>query len=372
MKLSRLSLIGATLTLACVSSLTFGAEGLTKTLEIGASAPDFKLPGIDGRDHSLNDFVESKILMVIFTANHCKTAQAYEQRIIQLVKDYRSRGVAIVAIAPNDPQAVSLSELVYSDLNDSFEELKIRAQERGFNFPYLYDGDSQKVSLAYGPVSTPHVFIFDQSRKLRYVGRIDNAENIDLVTQSDARNALDALLSGKPVPVEKTKTFGCSIKWSEKRAAAKRELDSMAKEPVVLETADVEAIKKLVRNDTPKLLLINVWATWCGPCLRELPELETMYRMYRNGNFELVTICADALARKEKAWGILKERQVAARNYIMDKEDNDALSAALDSEWPGGFPYSILVAPGGKIIQRQMGEIDAIKLKKIIALYPGR
>ena len=372
MKLSRLSVTGAALTLACASSLTFGAEGLIKTLEIGASAPDFKLPGIDGRDHSLNEFAESKILMVVFTANHCKTAQAYEERIIQLVKDYRVRGVAIVAIAPNDPQAVSLSELVYSDLNDSFEELKIRAQEKGFNFPYLYDGDSQKVSLAYGPVSTPHVFIFDQRRKLRYAGRIDNAENIELATQPDARNALDALLSDKPVPVEKTKTFGCSIKWSEKRAWAKKELDSMAKEPVVLETADVEAIKKLVRNETPKLLLINVWATWCSPCLRELPELETMNRMYRNGNFELVTICADALARKEKALGILKERQVAARNYIMDKENNDALSTALDSEWPGGFPYSILVAPGGKIIQRQMGEIDSMKLKKVIALYPGR
>ena len=97
-----------------------------------------------------------------------------------------------------------------------------------------------------------------------------------------------------------------------------------------------------------------------------------MNRMYRNGNFALVTICVDALPRKEKALGILKERQVAARNYIMDKEINDALSEALDSEWPGGFPYSILVAPGGKIIQRQMGEVDAMKLKKVIALYPGR
>src|SRR5260370_12837506 len=149
--------------------------------------------------------------MVVFPATHCKTPQAYEQRIIQLVKDYRPRGVAIVAIEPNDPQAVSLSELVYSDLNDSFEELKIRAQERGFNFPYLYDGDSQKVSLAYGPVSTPHVFIFDQSRQLRYVGRIYNAENIDLVSQSDSRNALAALLSAKRVPVDKTKTYTSSI-----------------------------------------------------------------------------------------------------------------------------------------------------------------
>ena len=363
---------GAALTLLCMASLALGADGLTQTLEIGAPAPDFDLPGIDGRNHSLHDYADAKLLMVVFTANHCKTAQAYEDRILGLVKDYRDRGVAIVAIAPNDPQAVSLSELVYSDLNDSFEELKIRAQERAFNFPYLYDGEAQKVSRAYGPVSTPHVFIFDQGRKLRYVGRIDNAENVKAVTQPDARNALDALLSGKSVPVEKTKTFGCSIKWSEKRAAAKKELEAMAKEPVGLETTDVEAIKKLARNDTPKMLLINVWATWCAPCLRELPELVTLNRMYRNGNFELITLCADAPDRRDRALALLKERQVAARNYIMDKEDNDALSAALDPEWPGGFPYSILVAPGGKILQRQMGEIDAMKLKKVIALYPGR
>jgi thiol-disulfide isomerase/thioredoxin len=362
----------AALVLLGMANLAFGDEGLVKTLAIGEPAPDFNLLGIDGRNHSLQDYAGAKLLMVIFTANHCKTAQAYESRIIRLAEDYRGRGVAIVAIAPNDPQAVGLSELVYSDLGDSFEELKLRAKERGFNFPYLYDGDSQKVSRAYGPVSTPHAFLFDAQRRLRYVGRIDNAENEKSVTQTDARNALEALLAGRPVPVERTKTFGCSIKWSEKRAAVQKELDSMAKEPVSLETVNLEGIRKLVRDETPKLLLINVWATWCGPCLRELPELVTMNRMYRNGNFELVTICADAPDRKERALGVLKERQVAARNYIMDKEDNDALSTALDPEWPGGLPYSILVAPGGKIIQRQMGEIDAMKVKRVVALYPGR
>ena len=361
MKLLQLSLAGAALMLLGMAKPGLRRRGLFKTLAIGEPAPEFNLPGIDGRNHSLRDYADAKLLVVIFTANHCKTAQAYESRIIRLVEDYRDRGVAIVAIAPNDPQAVSLSELVYSDLGDSLEELKLRAKEKGFNFPYLYDGDSQKVSRAYGPVSTPHVFIFDSQRRLRYVGRIDNAEDIHSVTQTDARNALDALLSGRPVPVERTKTFGCSVKWSEKRAAAKKELDSMAKEPVGLETVNLEAIRKLMRNETPKLLLINVWATSCAPCLRELPELVTMNRMYRNGNFELVTICADAPDRKERALGILKERQVAARNFIMDKADNDALSTALDPEWPGGFPYSILVAPGGKIIQRQMGEIDAMK-----------
>lgn len=347
-------------------------EGMTKTLPIGASAPDFTLRGIDDRDHSLHDYDSAKILVIIFTCNHCKTAQAYEGRIIQLVNDYKDKGVQVVAIAANDPQALSLSELVYSDLGDSFPELKIRAQERGFNFPYLYDGDSQKVSRAYGPVSTPHVFIFDEGRKLRYAGRFDNSENIAKVTRQDARIALDEMLAGKPVSVEKTRTFGCSIKWSEKRAAAARELASMEKEPVTLQSADAQTIKALVANNTPDMLLINVWATTCGPCLIELPELVTMNRMYRNGNFALVTISADGPDRKDKALADLQKKQVAARNYIFDSADLDALANALDTNWQGGLPYTILVAPGGKILQRQMGQVDSMKLKKIIALYPTR
>ncbi len=359
-------------TLMFAVSLARGDEGMIKTLPIGAAAPDFTLPGIDGRNHSLQDYAGAKILVVFFTANHCKTAQAYEGRIMQMVKDYQDKGVAFVGIAPNDPQALSLSELVYSDLGDSFDELKIRAQERGFNFPYLYDGDSQKVSRAYGPVSTPHMFIFDAARKLRYVGRIDNSEKISEVTKQDARDALDALLAGKPVPVEKTRTFGCSIKWSEKRAAAARELAAMEQEPVTLQSIDAPAVKALVTNNTPNLLLINVWATTCGPCLIELPEFVTLNRMYRNGNFEVITISGDDPDRKGKALAALQQRHVAARNYIFDGKDLDALANALDPEWQGGFPYTILVAPGGKIIQRQMGAIDSMKLKKVIALYPTR
>ena len=347
-------------------------NGLTKTLEIGASAPDFNLPGVDGKRHTLNDYAKAKILMIVFTANHCKTAQAYEERLKQIVNDYQGKGVAVVAIGANDPEALSLSETVYSDMGDSFDEMKIRAQERNFNYPYLYDGDTQTVARAYGPVATPHVFIFDQARTLRYVGRVDNSENTNAVTHQDARAALDALLAGKPVPVEKTKTFGCSIKWSEKRASARRELAEMEKEQVTLEMANVQAIKALIKNDGPKLRLINVWATWCGPCLRELPEFVTMNRMYRNGSFEVITISADDLDKKDKVLADLQERKVACRNYLFNGQDKDALAAALDPDWPGGFPFTILVAPGGQIIQRQMGEVDVMKLKKAIAYFPGR
>ena len=115
------------------------------------------------------------------------------------------------SINPNDPQAVRLDELGYTDLGDSLADMKIRARERKFPFPYLYDGETQKTARANGVQATPHAFIFDRGRKLRYVGRIDNSD-VKTVTSHDARNAIDALLAGKPVPVAKTRVFGCSTK----------------------------------------------------------------------------------------------------------------------------------------------------------------
>src|ERR1043165_4055483 len=127
-----------------------------KTLAIGSPAPDFKLPGIDGKTYSLSSFKNAKILVVVFTCNHCPTAQAYEQRLIQLTKEYGPRGVAVVAIMPNDPGSVQLNELGYTDVGDSFEEMKLHAKRKHFNFPYLYDGQHETAAKAYGPVATPH------------------------------------------------------------------------------------------------------------------------------------------------------------------------------------------------------------------------
>jgi peroxiredoxin len=147
-----------------------------KTLAIGSQAPDFQLKGVDGKMYSLASFSGAKILVIVFTCNHCPTAQAYENRIMQLASDYASKGVSLVSIMPNDPKSVRLDELGYTDMGDSYEEMKKRSAERQFNFPYLYDGDEEKAANAYGPVATPHVFVFDQDRKLRYQGRIDDVE----------------------------------------------------------------------------------------------------------------------------------------------------------------------------------------------------
>ncbi|MFM7317254.1 MAG: thioredoxin family protein, partial [bacterium] len=161
---------------ALAESMVFAdPEGL-KPLAIGSKAPDFDLPGVDDKRYRLADFNSAEVLVVIFTCNHCPTAQAYEERMMQFVEKYRSRGVAVVAISPNDDKALRLDELGFTDVSDSLADMKVRAADRKFNFPYLYDGESQKVALAYGCLATPHVFVFDKNRQLQYQGRFDDAE----------------------------------------------------------------------------------------------------------------------------------------------------------------------------------------------------
>ncbi|WP_422928644.1 redoxin domain-containing protein [Singulisphaera sp. PoT] len=364
---------------AAVASLVLlGGAGLTKadppglkTLEIGAEAPDFKLPGVDGKTYTLKDFASSKVLVVIFTCNHCPTAQAYEGRIAKMVTDYKDKGVAVVAISPNDPLAVRLDELGYSDLDDSFEAMKLRAKNSKFEYPYLYDGETQETSKAYGVLATPHVFIFDQARKLQYVGRFDDAE-VKTVKSHDARNAVDALLEGKPVPVAKTRVFGCSTKWSDKRADVKTSLAKWDAEPVTIESLDLDGAAKLGRNDTKSLLLVNLWATWCGPCVAELDEFVTMNRMFRGRNFQLVSISLDDPAQEADALKVLKQHHYSAKNYILRTDDRDKFAEALDKEWPGPIPYTVLIAPGGKVLYRKSGPIEPFELKKAIVGYLKR
>src|SRR5579863_5467916 len=177
-----------------VLATTGWAQEAHPILAIGSPAPNFELPGVDGATHKLADYASSPILVVVFTCNHCPIAQMYERRISQLAADYKDRSVAVVAIQPNDPKAIRIDELDSSDISDSLAEMKIRAEYKHLQYPYLYDGDTQAVTRAYGPQATPHAFIFDQERRLRYEGRLDNSYRIELVKTQDARNAIDAIL----------------------------------------------------------------------------------------------------------------------------------------------------------------------------------
>ena len=343
------------------------AERPVKTLEIGADAPDFNLPGVDGKFYSLADFKEAKALVIVFTCNHCPTAQAYEDRVKAVAAEYRSRGVALVAISPNSPLGLLYEELGYTDLNDDYEAMQQRAKNKQFDFPYLYDGDTQETSLQYGPVATPHAFVFDTQRKLVYQGRLDAIEKPGTGNAEDLRAALDAVLSGTPVANPVTKTFGCSTKWGWKLEYKDKAEQECRQRPVTLEKLDTAGVKKLVRNeDSGKLRLINVWATWCGPCVMEFPDFIVLQRMYGARDFEFVSLSADKPDKAPKALMFLQEKFAFNKNFIFNSEDKYALIEAVDPQWEGALPYTVLVEPGGKVVWKSMGTVNFAELKRAI------
>jgi peroxiredoxin len=176
----------------------------TNTLKIGSPAPDFNLPGIDGKKYSLSSFKDKNAIIVIFSCNHCPYVQANEDRIKQIQKDYKDKGVEVIAINSNDDKGYP---------EDSFDNMKKRAAEKKFNFLYLRD-DIQSVAHAYDATHTPEIFLFDKERKLAFHGKIDdNWQEPNKVQNPYLRNALDELLAGKEISVPETFTIGCTIKW---------------------------------------------------------------------------------------------------------------------------------------------------------------
>ncbi len=373
---------------AVKGEVTGGLPPDARTLQLGDAAPDFKLLGIDGRTHTLADYQSSKLLMVVFLSNHCPYSHAAETRLIPLAKEFKPLGLDVVAINPNSPESVRLDELGYSKYNDSYEEMKLYAAEAGFPFPYLYDGDTQVTAKAYGCLATPHVFLFDRGRKLRYVGRVDDSrfEDPATVTKHDTRNAIVELLAGKPVTTPKTIAMGCSTKWNHKREDVAKADEKWKAEPVDLETVDAAGVAKLAKNDSTRLRLVNVWATWCAPCVAEFPALVALSRRLSNREFELVTISMDDPKMQPQAKKFLENQHAVpsarlkrlltaegrtATNFLYTGASSDALVAALDPAWPGPLPHTVLIAPGGKILWRHNGQVDPEELKNEVLKHLG-
>ncbi len=348
-------------------------------LKLGDRAPDFKLLGIDGKTYTLADFKAAPVLMVVFLSNHCPYSHAAETRLLPLAREFKDKGLDVVAINPNSPDGLSVVELGYSKYSDSYEEMKLYAKEAGFPFPYLNDGDAQVAAKAYGCLATPHVFLFDRERKLRYVGWVDDSrfEDVKSVTSHDARNAIVEMLAGKPVTVPSTKVMGCSTKWNSKQGEVAKIDERWKAEPVSLATIDAPGVATLARNTSNRLRLINVWATWCAPCVAEFPELVSLARRLGSRKFELVTISMDdpkmqAQAKKflenqhaspsTQLKALLKAEGRETLNFLYTGASTDAMVKALDPEWPGPLPHTVLVAPGGKILYRQNGPVNSPEL----------
>ena len=369
-------------------ALSARAEDGVRDLPIGESAPDFALTGIDDKIHRLADYQGGKLLMVFFTSNHCPTTHGVAARLKDFLAEYRPRGLTFVAINPNHPDGLSIDELGYSKYNDGFEDMKKYAADERFDFPYLYDGGTQTVAKAYGCLATPHVFIFDASLKLRYKGRFDDSPYADPATvkSPDARNAVEALLAGREVPVAVTKPHGCSTKWISKQTGIARKMQNWDRTPVNVEPVDATGVAALRRGGTGNVRLYNVWATWCAPCVEEFPELVETSRRFDLRNFEFISISMDRPDDLVKAKEFLEKQGAGlsgrlrksvltegrkTNSYLFTGGTMEDLMKELDPEWPGGIPHTLLVDTDGKVIWRHSGIVDGDELRAKVLGHLG-
>jgi thiol-disulfide isomerase/thioredoxin len=202
---------------------------------------------------------------------------------------------------------------------------------------------------------------------LRYVGRVDGSEKPGTGKGEDLRNAIDAVLAGQPVQNPVTKVFGCSIKWSWKSDYTQKLYKQWSELPVTLDEIDASGIKDLIKNSSSgKVRLINFWATWCGPCITEFPDLVIIDRMYRGRSFEFISVSADKQVRKTDALNFLKKQEASNKNYIFNDDDVYKLIEAVDNDWQGALPFTMIIEPGGKVLYKKMDMIDPLEVKKLL------
>jgi peroxiredoxin len=374
--------LGLLIGLTTLLALPLPGKDVPKVLAIGSQAPDFSLPGTDGKTYQLADFKDSKALCVIFTSNHCPDSVGAGMRIGQIYQDYKSKGVALVAVNPNNPASLTPDELGYSPFGDSQEEMAPFAKDFGWSFPYLYDGEKQQFATACGAQSTPHVFLFDAGRKLRYTGRMDDGRrNQGAVDKSYLRDALDAVLAGTEVKEPVTRSFGCSTKWLSKRARVAEDQAAWEKKPVTVEDLDEERAKNLRTNSANNLRLINFWSTTCGACVKEFPDVVDTGRRFQSRPVQVITVSLDPADKRlavakflECRYAALpgptakslKEEGFTTNNYHWTGGNPDTMAQAIDPEWSGALPHTVLVAPGGKILWRHTGELDIVETRRQI------
>ena len=331
-------------------------------LAIGSSLPDFSLVGTDGVRHKPADWKQSPVLVIAFLCNHCTESQVYEARLNQISHSYANKGVSVVAIQSSNPHAVTEKDLAWSDVGETLDDMKERATFRKFQFPYLYDGDTGSTAKAFGATVAPSVFIFDNTRKLRYEGRIDSDPTEGPATEHTATDAIDQLLAHKPVAVATTKAAGCALRLGS--AAAAYQAPDTA--PVSLTLAPAEALSALRHNPTGKLLLINFYATWCGPCVTEFPDLMATNRIYRTRPFSFTTVSANVPDEKPEVLAFLKKMNATTNNLLFGSDDTYAMQDAFDPNVGAAVPVTVLLSPRGDVLLHQQGEIDLMQIRRAI------
>ncbi|MBI1761528.1 MAG: redoxin domain-containing protein [Acidobacteria bacterium] len=375
----------STVFLMAILWLMTGTAHATTTLTIGQPAPDFTLKDLIGAKHVLKD-QRGKITVIAFLSVQCPISNAYNDRIRALAADYAQQNVSFLAIN--------------SSANEDVAEIKAHAEKQGFQFPILKD-KGNKIADAYGAERTPEIFVVDAQGILRYHGRIDNHHLLVHVKTHDLRNALNELLAGKPVSVPEAKALGCIIKREQQAVrygtgsgsdrvslspsnslasfvpayantfALQRRTSPTAKKPMPkaksastgaasnIALLKPAAFPKLRDSYKGKVIVLNFWATWCAPCVAEMPEFIKLDADYRGKGVQVLAISADDTTDlKTLVTRFVKEKGMTFPVYVQDTDDPQQMIDLINKDWPGVLPATFIYDKQGKLILSRFGIID--------------
>jgi peroxiredoxin len=310
---------------------------------IGKPAPDFTLTDLEGRSHSLKDY-RGKIVVLGFISTKCPISNDYNARMRAIAEDYGKQNAVFLGINSN--------------FNEPVAEIKAHAAKNNLTFTILKDQGNQ-VADAYGAQRTPEIFVIDNEGLLRYHGRIDNSREVRRVNRQDLRAALNELIEGKAVSVTEGKAFGCPIKRSQdakKIKAGSTGAKSIEPKIAMLKPADFNKYKDAAKG---KVLVVNFWATWCGPCIAEFPELVAIDAKYRDKGVQLAGISVDEVADiKGKVIPFIKEQKAAFDILVQDSDDPEEIINLIDKNWQGTLPTTFVFDKQGAIAYTRYGILD--------------
>ncbi len=357
---------------------------------IGEAAPGFTLKDLAGKQHKLADY-QGKLTVVAFLSAKCPISNAYNERIRALADDYAKRGVSFLALNASADETVG--------------EIKAHAEKQGFAFAILKDKDN-KIADAYGVVRTPEMFVVDGAGVLRYHGRIDNSHLPIHVKTHDLRNALDELLAGKAVTVPETKALGCIIKRAQqaerkggtgsvsdlsiqtasyqtaaylpafsfapqRKPVAKRPAKPVAKAPAkplpkigLIKPANFPAMRESWKG---QVVVLNLWATWCAPCVAEMPEFVKLHNEYKDKGVKVVAISADDVSEVNTLVArFVRDKGLPFEVAVMDTDDPQEMIDLINKDWPGTLPSTFVYDKTGKLIFSRFKIIDREELIKTV------
>lgn len=347
--------LSAALMLAFAGAMTLRSK--TQAIEgavLGQPAPAFTLKDLAGSGHRLADYRE-KPVVIAFVSTKCPVSNDYNERLRVLAEDYAAKGVAVLGINASSDEPV--------------EMIRAHAEKHGFKFPILKD-EGNAVADAYGAVRTPEIFVVDRRGVLRYHGRVDNSRDPARIRRHDLREALDELLAGKEVTTPAPKAFGCLIKRAQAAMldALEGAVQAQAKGfPVKLIKPAGYAPMVKQTGAAGKVLVVNFWATWCGPCVAEFPEFVKLDAEYRAKGVRFVGISADEVSDLQpKVIPFIKQKKVGFEIFVQDVEDPQEMIDVVDKKWEGTLPATFVYDRKGNVILVRYGIINRDHLAQAI------